>query len=68
MNQQKGLNELEVLGHSMCSITELKTDPSKIFKRASSDNSVYVLRRNEPVGVIVSVEEYERLHRQAQGN
>ena len=48
----------------MCSITELKTDPSKIFRRASSDNSVYVLKRNEPVGVIVSVEEYERLHRQ----
>lgn len=55
---------MEVLGHSMCSITELKTDPSKIFRRASADNSVYVLKRNEPVGVIVSVEEYERLHRQ----
>ena len=55
---------LEVMGHSMCSITELKKDPNRIFQKAETDKSIYVLRRNEPIGVIISVQDYEHLIKQ----
>lgn len=49
------------MGHSMCSISELKAFPNKVFARADSDGGVYVLRRSDPVAVVVSVNEYESL-------
>lgn len=52
------------MGHSMCSITELKKDPNRIFQKAETDKSIYVLRRNEPIGVIISVQDYEHLIKQ----
>lgn len=48
----------------MCSITELKKDPNRIFQKAEADKSIYVLRRNEPIGVIISVQDYEHLIKQ----
>lgn len=56
-------DSVEMMGHSMCSISTLKSNPMKVFKRAADESAVYVLRRSQPVAVVVSVEEYENLVR-----
>lgn len=50
-----------MMGHSMCSISSLKSNPMRVFKRAQDESAVYVLKRNQPVAVVMSVEEYENL-------
>ena len=58
--ERRGKN-VEMMGHSMCSITDFKNQPMQVFDRAQSEGGVYILRRSDPVGVVLSVSEYERL-------
>lgn len=51
---------MSVLGHSFASISKLKAQPMNIFTEACK-NAVYVMKRDEPVGVVVSIDEYETL-------
>lgn len=51
---------MSVLGHSFASISKLKAQPMNIFTEARK-NAVYVMKRDEPVGVVVSIDEYETL-------
>lgn len=44
------------------SISEVKKSPSSVFNLAEeSESAVYILNRNEPVGVVLTIEQYENL-------
>lgn len=47
--------------HSFASITKLKSHPMNIFKEADTNNAVYILNRDSPVGVVMSLKDYESL-------
>lgn len=55
------------MGHSMCSISDFKSQPMTVFDRAKNEGGIYILRRSDPVGVVLSVNEYERLLKLDQG-
>lgn len=57
------IDMMSVLGHSFASISKLKAQPMNIFTEATN-SAVYIMKRDEPVGVVVSIDEYERLVRQ----
>lgn len=52
----------KILDVPTSSITELKKDPSSLFKKAANQKTgVYVLNRNTPSGIVMSVKDYEAM-------
>lgn len=49
------------LEHSSYSITQLKQSPMSAFKLAEKEKGLYVYNRDKAVGVLLSIEQYERL-------
>lgn len=41
-------------------ITQLRTDPLKVFKDSAAE-PVYIFSRSQPVGVVMSIKEYDNL-------
>jgi prevent-host-death family protein len=60
------IDMMSALGHSFASISKLKAQPMNIFTEATK-SAVYVMKRDEPVGVVVSIDEYERLVKEQHG-
>lgn len=53
---------LKTLDVPTTSISELKKDPRSLFKEAADQGTgVYVLNRNTPSGIVMSVEDYEMM-------
>lgn len=52
---------MKALSHSFAAISKLKAQPMNIFATAKDSSAVYIMKRSEPVGVVLSVDEYERL-------
>ncbi|KKK33931.1 hypothetical protein WN59_10005 [Salinicoccus sediminis] len=56
---------MKIMDVPMKSVSDIKRSPMSIFEEAkTSENGVYIFNRNEVVGVALTREQYESIHKE----